>query len=143
MMYLELIGRLGADSELKTSKNGNQFVSMRVASNDFIGGENITTWVSVLWPSERAIKMAEHMKKGSQVIIHGTPKYSTYQKNNGEVGIDVSVLADRVDFVSSGNSGNTQTTEAVAETGTLKKQEPKKQTMTVEKTNDDADDLPF
>lgn len=142
MQYLQVIGRLGADSELKTSKNGNKFLSMRVASNDFIGGENITTWINILWTGERAVKMAEHMKKGSQVIIHGTPKYSTYPKNNGEVGIDVSVFADRVDFVG-GNSGNTQSNEAVAETGTLKKSEAKPTKKVEPSESNDADDLPF
>lgn len=143
MQYLQVIGRLGADSELKTSKNGNQFLSMRVASNDFIGGENLTTWISVLWAGERAVKMAEHMKKGSQVIIHGTPKYSLYKAKNGESAIDVSVFADRVDFVSS-NSGGTQANDAVTDTGTLKKTTPKvTKAAEPSETASDADDLPF
>lgn len=142
MQYLQIIGRLGADSELKTSKNGKQFLSMRVASNDFIGGENLTTWISVLWGGERAVKMAEHLKKGSQVIINGTPKYSLYKTKNGESAIDVSVFADRVDFVSS-NSGGTQSNEAVAETGTFKKKEPAVATATAKNETNEADDLPF
>ena len=143
MQYLQIIGRLGADSELKTSKNGKQFLSMRVASNDFIGGENLTTWISVLWGGESAVKMAEHLKKGSQVIINGTPKYSLYKTKNGESAIDVSVFADRVDFVSS-NSGGTQSNEAVAETGTFKKKEPAvAAAATVNSETNEADDLPF
>ena len=142
MQYLQIIGRLGADSELKTSKNGKQFLSMRVASNDFIGGENLTTWISVLWGGERAVKMAEHLKKGSQVIINGTPKYSLYKTKNGESAIDVSVFADRVDFVSS-NSGSTQSNEAVAETGTFKKKEPAVAAATVNSEANETDDLPF
>lgn len=142
MQYIQIIGRLGADSELKTSKNGNQFLSLRVASNDFIGGENITTWISVLWAGERAAKMAEHMKKGNQVIIHGTPKYSLYKAKNGESAIDISVFADRVDFVSS-NSGATQSNEAVADTGTFKKKDKEPAVAAATTTNTDADDLPF
>ena len=142
MQYLQVIGRLGADSELKTSKNGKQFLTMRVASNDFIGGENLTTWISVLWGGERAVKMAEHLKKGSQVIINGTPKYSLYKTKNGESAIDVSVFADRVDFVSS-NSGGTQSNEAVAETGTFKKKEPAVAAATAKNETNEADDLPF
>ena len=78
MLYVELIGRLGADAELKTSAKGNQFVSMRVASNDFFNGENVTTWVNVMWSGERAVKMQEHMKKGSAVSIHGTLRTSLF-----------------------------------------------------------------
>ena len=142
MQYLQVIGRLGADSELKTSKNGKQFLTMRVASNDFIGGENLTTWISVLWGGERAVKMAEHLKKGSQVIINGTPKYSLYKAKSGESAIDVSVFADRVDFVSS-NSGGTQSNEAVTETGTFKKKEPAVAAATAKNETNESDDLPF
>lgn len=118
-----IIGRLGADAEVKTSKNGNQFLSMRVASNDYVNGENATTWVNVVWGGERAIKMAQHMKKGSMVSINGPLRTSTYTTKSGENAVSVDVFADRVDFVNSGNSGQTQSSEAIVDTGTFKKQE--------------------
>lgn len=143
MQYLQIIGRLGADSELKTSKNGNKFLSLRVASNDFIGGENITTWISVLWSGERAVKMAEHMKKGSQVTIHGTPKYSLYKTKSGESAIDVTVFADRVDFVSNGTSGGTQSND-VSDVGKSKAEETKRaEEALTNNTQTEDDDLPF
>ena len=122
MIYADISGRLGADAVIKDAKNGNKFVSMRVASNDYIGGENVTTWVNVLWSGDRALKMAEHMKKGSAVIVRGTPKFSMYSTKDGDKAISVDVFADRVDFSNSG-SGTTQSNEAVAETGTFKKQQ--------------------
>ena len=89
MIYSEVTGRLGADSELKTSKSGNQFVTMRVASNDFVGGENVTTWIRVLWSGERAVKMQEHLKKGSLVSVRGTQRVSLYDTKNGEKAIEL------------------------------------------------------
>ena len=137
MIYVDFNGRLGADAELKNAKNGNQFLSMRAATDEFNGGERTTTWINVLWSGERSVKMAEYMKKGTHVSVHGTLKASTYKTKNGESAVSLDVFADRVDFVGSSNSGSTQPTEAVAETGTLKKQEsaPKKAT--------EEDDLPF
>ena len=141
MIYSELIGRLGADSELKTSAKGNQFVSMRVASNDFINGENVTTWVNVMWSGDRAVKMQEHMKKGSAVSVHGTLRTSIFKNKNGESAVSIDVLADRVDFVNLGKSGDTQTNEAVTETGTFK---PKAQAAEVAAASAASDDdLPF
>ena len=140
MLYVELIGRLGADAELKTSAKGNQFVSMRVASNDFFGGENVTTWVNVMWPGDRAVKMQEHMKKGSAVSIHGTLRTSLFTNKNGEQSISTDLFADRVDFVNLGKSGDTQTNEAVTDTGTLK---PKAQETSSAAASKDVDDLPF
>jgi single-strand DNA-binding protein len=140
MLYVELIGRLGADAELKTSAKGNQFVSMRVASNDFFNGENVTTWVNVMWSGERAVKMQEHMKKGSAVSIHGTLRTSLFTNKNGEQSISTDLFADRVDFVNLGKSGDTQTSEAVTDTGTLK---PKAQETSSAAASKDVDDLPF
>jgi single-strand DNA-binding protein len=142
MIYSQLIGRLGADSELKTSAKGNQFVSMRVASNDFINGENVTTWVNVMWSGDRAVKMQEHMKKGSAVSVHGTLRTSIFKNKNGESAVSVDILADRVDFVNLGKSGDTQTNEAVTETGTFK---PKAQAAEVAAASaaSSDDDLPF
>jgi len=140
MLYVELIGRLGADAELKTSAKGNQFVSMRVASNDFFNGENVTTWVNVMWSGERAVKMQEHMKKGSAVSIHGTLRTSLFTNKNGEQSISTDLFADRVDFVNLGKSGDTQTNEAITDTGTLKS---KAQETSSAAASKDVDDLPF
>lgn len=145
MMYINLIGRLGVDSELKTSKNGKQFVSMRVASDDFFGGENVTTWVNVLWSGERALKMQEHMKKGSAVVVMGKPKFSLYTTRDGEKAISVDIFADRVDFaIGSGNSGTTQASDSVVDTNSEKPTQvtPSKEVATNASVNDD-DDLPF
>ena len=145
MLYTEVTGRLGADSELKTSKNGNQYVTMRIASNEYINGENVTTWVRILWPGERAVKMQEHMKKGSLVSVRGALRTSLYDNKNGEKAIAIDIFADRVDFVSSG-SGATQSNDSVSETGTFKKQEPQTVAAPSVETTSSAsndDDLPF
>ena len=145
MMYVRIEGRLGADSELKTSKSGNKFVTMRVASNDYVNGENVTTWVRVMWSGERAIKMQEHMKKGSFVGIWGTPRVSLYDNKNGEKAISIDVMADRVDFIGNGNSGTTQASDAVTDTGTLNRKTEDKvaESPTPQTNNADVDDLPF
>lgn len=140
-----IIGRLGADAELKTSKNGNQFLSLRVASNEYVNGETTTTWVNVLWSGERAIKMAQHMKKGSMVSINGPLRTSTFINKNNETQISVDVFADRVDFVGGGTSGATVSNEVAIDTGTLKKPEEVKAEVAVASTASSAaiDDLPF
>lgn len=142
MINAFIIGRLGADSEVKTSKNGNQFLSMRVASNEYLNGENTTTWVNVIWSGERAVKMAQHMKKGSMISINGPLRTSTYTTKAGETAVSIDVFADRVDFVNSGNSGQTQSSEATVDTGTLRKKE---ETIAEAPTPVAAaiDDLPF
>lgn len=144
MLYTNIIGRLGADAEVRSSAKGNQFVSMRVASNDFIGGETVTTWVNVIWSGDRAIKMQEHMKKGSAISAHGTLRASLFKNKSGESAISIDLFADRVDFVNLGKSGDTQTNDATTDTGTFKpKAQEAEMAAATAASNDAADDLPF
>ena len=143
MLNIELIGRLGADSEIRNTKNGKQMVSFRVATDDFSGGERTTTWVNVMWTGDRAIKMQEHLKKGSHVDVRGVLRTSIYKTKSGESAISHDVFADRVDFVSSG-SGTTQSNDAMASTGAdfgnLKRNNTEQE---VAAASTAADDLPF
>lgn len=150
MIYSDFNGRLGADSELATFKNGNKYVAMRVASNDYSNGENVTTWINVKWSGDRAIKMQEYMKKGTFVNVHGALRVSMYSTKSGEKAISVDVYADRVDFVG-GGSGNTQSNDAVTETGTFKNaantekltKEAETKAEVKAAASSDVDDLPF
>ena len=146
MINVEFIGRLGADSEIRETKNGKKMVSFRVATDDFNGGERTTTWVNVMWTSDRAIKMQEHLKKGSHVDVRGVLRTSLYKTKAGESAISHDVFADRVDFVSSG-SGTTQVSEAATTTGAdfgkLKKQDEQAAVVAAGAASDTADDLPF
>lgn len=137
MIYSEVIGRLGADSELKTSRNGNKFVSMRVATNDYVNNENVTTWVNVMWSGDRALKMQEHLKKGSAVSVRGVLRTSMYKTKNNEDAVSVDIFADRIDFVG-GGSGSTQ-----SNTETTEAPQTNQKTDTVETSTSTVDDLPF
>jgi single stranded DNA-binding protein len=122
---VNFIGRLGADCEVKVNaKNGKQFVSFRVATDEFKNGKNETTWLSVMDFNEKALKMSPYLKKGSMVCVHGSETVSIYQSKNGEYVASRDIMSDRLDFVS-GGSGNTATTKVESATdemncGTLK-----------------------
>lgn len=153
MVNVEFIGRLGADSEVKVGKSGNQFLSFRAATDEYRNGKNEASWINVVCTNERAIKLHQWLTKGKAVSVHGVETVSTYIDRNSQVQVSRDVIADRVDFVSVGGSGQTQsntattvaqnhTTPNVAAptniappTGTMKPQEtaPSK----------DDDDLPF
>lgn len=144
MGIINVKGRLGADSELKTLQNGNKFVTMRVAENAYFKGENITNWYRVSWFGDRAVKMQEHMKKGSLVDVWGEFNASLYDTKSGEKGISLDITADRVDFIR-GGSGNTQSNDASTDTGTFKKKDDVAvaEAASQEVKNDQVDDLPF
>lgn len=139
-VIVNFIGRLGADAELKTSKNGKQYVAMRVATDEFRNGEKSTAWLNVSYYAEKGTKMQEFLKKGSAVNVIGVETVGTYQSKNGETMVSRDVMADRVDFVNLGKSGDTQSNDAVTETGTFK---PKTEEVAVAAATSSDDDLPF
>lgn len=143
MINVNFMGRLGADAELKTSKGGKQFVSMRIATDEFKNGERGTTWINVSYYAEKGTKMLEFLKKGSAVSVLGVETVGTYQSKNGETMVSRDVIADRVDFVNLGKSGDTQSSETVADTGTFKKKANEAETVATTAASSSEDDLPF
>lgn len=144
MVNIEFIGRLGADSEVKVGKSGNQFLSFRAATDEWRNGKNEASWLNVIYPGERGVKMHQWLTKGKAVSVHGVENVGTYVDRNGQVQVSRDVMADRVDFVNVGGSGQTQSnaastvaapTNIAPPAGTMKPQEttPAK----------DDDDLPF
>ena len=143
MINVNFMGRLGADAELKTSKGGKQFVSMRIATDEFKNGERGTTWINVSYYAEKGTKMLEFLKKGSAVSVLGVETVGTYQSKTGETMVSRDVIADRVDFVNLGKSGDTQSSETVADTGTFKKKANEAETVAATAASSSEDDLPF
>lgn len=150
MVNVEFIGRLGADSEVKTGKSGNQFLSFRVATDEYRNGKNEASWLNVVYTGERAIKMHQWLTKGKAVSVHGVENVGTYLDRNGQVQVSRDVMADRVDFVNVGGSGQTQsnsatTTQGQANVAAPANIAPPAGTMKPQETTPakDEDDLPF
>lgn len=146
MFFTTFIGRLGADAEVKTSQNGNQYVSMRVAKN-YYDGERKTVWVNVTLFGDRAIKMKEYLKKGSAVVLYGEITPSLGKTKAGEAAIFFDMTADRFEFPNVGNSGGTQSDSAEqANFGQFKRNEEEVAAAPAPAGTSDAsgaDDLPF
>ena len=150
MVNVEFSGRLGADSEVKTGKSGNQFLSFRVATDEYRNGKNEASWLNVVYTGERAIKMHQWLTKGKAVSVHGVENVGTYLDRNGQVQVSRDVMADRVDFVNVGGSGQTQsnsatTTQGQANVAAPTNIAPPAGTMKPQETTPakDEDDLPF
>ena len=151
-MIVHLNGRLGADAEVKTGKNGNQFLSMRVATDEFKNGNKSTAWFNVVADaSDRHMKMLQYLTKGKLVGIVGTETVDLFTNKNGEPQISRDIRAFNIDFVNIGNkenaegsTTNSQATSKVVEEvpmscGTFSKQQP----SAAVSVNVPDDDLPF
>lgn len=77
MQRIDLIGNLVADAEIRTGKDGNEFISFRVAVNDYHGEEKRATYYDVSYRKSEVIK---HLKAGLRVFVSGRLSISTVVK---------------------------------------------------------------
>ena len=110
-----LIGRLGADPEIRYTPAGDPIATMRIATTrrwkDRNSGERKeeTEWHRVTFFGSIAKVCGDYLKKGSQVYVEGRIKTDKYQKDGvdhystGIIGETMNML----DSKSSGQDGNT------------------------------------
>lgn len=98
MIKVEVIGNLGADAQLQ-EKNGNRFVSFRVANTDKwtdkATGQIIesTQWISCTLNGDGGA-LTPCLKKGSKVFIRGNAQFvifSSAKTHQMEVGVNLFV----------------------------------------------------
>ena len=75
---IDLIGNLVADAEVRTGKDGNEFISFRVAANEYHGEEKRATFYEVNCHKSGVI---EYLKKGQQVYVSGRLSISSVCKD--------------------------------------------------------------
>lgn len=153
---IHVIGRLGADAEVKQSKQGKEFATFNIAVDDFVQGKRTTTWFAVADFSEVAKRRAEFLKKGSMIEVQGLESCRVYVDRNNLPQVARDIRATHIDFVST-NSKREGEAESV-DCGTLKTTanieapkveaspavpQPQVAAATASATSDFVDDLPF
>ena len=156
---MEIMGRLVADAQVKTTTNGDTYIDMRMVVNMYKGKDKDSEpfWVSVR-SFNTPKSMAKYYTKGKPLIVEGAYDQKLYKTNDGRTGIDNSILAYRIDFVDSGQQqeqgGDAQTKKAEfqnAEVGLPKKKKPDEAAAPAPQPEPQAvaaadsvdDDLPF
>lgn len=100
---IEIDGFLGTNPEVKTTSNGHQYTTFRVANRVYGDAENVTYWFSVtVWDSGLQ-KFCQSLKKGSAVVVLGNYTDRTYKSNvTGMDEISRDIRAISIDFPSVG-----------------------------------------
>lgn len=110
---IEIDGFLGTNPEVKTTSNGHQYTTFRVANRAYGDADNVTYWFSVtVWDSGLQ-KFCQSLKKGSAVVVLGNYTDRTYKSNvTGMDEISRDIRAISIDFPSVGRrEDNAQTAQ--------------------------------
>ena len=85
--YIQVNGRLTQEpvvKAVKTRKGEVEVVEIAIASNNYIGGKNYTTFYNVtLWPG-RAEKLRKDLIKGSAILVTGQFYQYSYTSKDGQ-----------------------------------------------------------
>jgi single-strand DNA-binding protein len=87
---VQLIGRLGADPEIKYLANGDAIANLRIATSDKWTDKGTgekkeaTEWHRVVFFKRMAEVCGEYLKKGAQVYIEGALRTRKWQDQEGK-----------------------------------------------------------
>ena len=85
---VKLVGRLGADPDVKETTQGHTFANLSLATNEkYKVGEEMkekTQWHKVVvFNPNLASSLGKYMKKGDTIIVEGQVEYRSYDNGDG------------------------------------------------------------
>lgn len=94
-----IIGNLGRDPDLRTTKNGNSVANFSVACNTGWGEEQKVEWVNVVAWKKTAEVCEKYLRKGSPIYVEGRLETQKYEDKEGVTRYKTQVVAERVVFI--------------------------------------------
>lgn len=110
-----LVGRLGADPELKSVGNGQSVARLSVATSEAWTGKDgqkqeRTEWHRVVVWGRQAENCGKHLSKGRQVYIEGRLQTRSWEDQAGQKKYSTEIVASTVQFLGAGAGGERGTT---------------------------------
>lgn len=96
-----IMGRLVADPELRTTQNGNNVCSFRIACDRNYapqGQERQADFIDIVAWRNQAEVVAKYFQKGSLIAVDGSLQTRQYQDKNGNKRTAVEVVANNISF---------------------------------------------
>lgn len=105
-----IIGRLGADPELRYTQSGQPICSLRIATDESYtdkDGNRVerTEWHSVVAFGKTADHCNQYLSKGSLVYVEGKLATRKWQDQKGQDRYTTEIRADRVQFLEKRENG--------------------------------------
>ena len=102
-----LLGRVGADPEVKYMPSGNAVVNLSIATNRKFKNqesgnyEDKTEWHRVVFFNKPAETIGQYVKKGQQLYVEGRLQTRKWQDKDGIEKYSTDIIADNFTFVGS------------------------------------------
>ena len=104
---VELLGRVGADPEMKYTASGVAVTQLRLATDRVRkGGDAETDWHSVVVWDKLADAVANYVEKGQRIYVAGRLVQNTWTGDDGQRRYRTEIHAQEVVFLDSARNGN-------------------------------------
>ena len=106
-----IMGRLVADPELRTTPQGTNVCSFRIACDrNFVrqGEQRQADFIDIVAWRSQAEFVSKYFQKGSLIAIEGSLQTRQYQDKNGNNRTAVEVVANNVNFAGPKSNGSNQ-----------------------------------
>lgn len=155
-----LVGRVGANPELKNLDGGNKVTNFSIATSEYFKDkagvkQQKTEWHNIVAWGTLAEIIAKNVVKGSEIYLEGKMATRTWDDKDGVKRYTTEIVANEIKFlgskkhddgeVASTTASSNSTTTAATTTSATKTPGKAKEvvTATVTTTDDSDDDLPF
>lgn len=105
---ISILGNAGRDVSLRYSEKGTAVASFPIASNSFKNGPEgrvqVTHWFNVTAFGKTAETLAEHVKKGTYLLVHGRLSFNPWSTKEGDPRSGAEVALFSFEFVGSNRS---------------------------------------
>lgn len=110
-----LIGRLGADPEIRYTLDGKPVVTFRIATNEVIirngEKETLTEWHRIVAFGRLAEICGEYLSKGSQVYIEGRLRTRKFEDRQGNQRYVTEIVANTLQILEKRSQSNYESKE--------------------------------
>jgi single-strand DNA-binding protein len=94
-----IIGNVGGEVTLRTTKTGKHVANFSIAVNERFGDQEQTSWFQVVAWEQLAQISAEHSDKGQLLLVEGRVSASTWTDQNGGVQVALKLTARKIRFL--------------------------------------------
>lgn len=98
MNLVVLVGRLGADPELRYTQSQKAVANFNLAVSKRTQDREITTWVRIVAWEKLAEIASKHLNKGSRVLVNGELQERSWEKDGQKRSV-MEVVAHRIEFM--------------------------------------------
>ena len=104
---VELLGRVGADPEMRYTQGGTAVTQLRLATDRVRkNSEDVTDWHSIVVWDRLAEAVAEYVQKGQRLYVAGRLVQNSWEGDDGQRRYRTEIHAQDVVFLDSARNGN-------------------------------------